>query len=142
MAFDVLINVILFISIDNSFMNRRMLFLSVYRAMILILYLIPYFIHISQSYVELYHTEDSSSIEIYDCIHYKNESNVLFCRRPGNIFELNRRQKICFPDSKNLFFSNSQQWSSSIEKADEYAAHLSYSSIVDHLIKRLRYSLK
>jgi hypothetical protein len=93
------------------------------------------FLQLSQSYVQLYHTEDSSSLEFYDCIHYKNDSNVKYCRRPGKVIELKRQHyQTCSPGSKNITYADLQQlnisvnevlqWSSSIEKADEYAAYL------------------
>lgn len=122
-------------------MNKNTLFETFYPTMILILYIILQLVFISQSYIELYHTEDSSSVEFYDCIHYKNDSNVLFCQRSGNASELNRLHQTCSSDSKNLSYADLQelnisthqvlQWSSSIEKADEYAAYLSNNSLFD-----------
>ncbi|CAF0857990.1 unnamed protein product [Adineta steineri] len=98
-------------------------------------------VHISQSFVQLYNTEDSSSVELYDCINFKNDSNVIYCRRPGKVIDLNRHRQTCSSYGTKIDYTTLQRlnisvdevlrWSSSVEKADEYAAYLSNTSVFD-----------
>ncbi|UJR34447.1 hypothetical protein I4U23_021854 [Adineta vaga] len=95
---------------------------------------ILYLYHDSQSFVQLNNTEDSSSLEFFDCIYYEHDSIVTYCRRPGKVIELNRQQQECFSNDEQITYSNLKKWNitsqevlqltSSIEQADEYAAYL------------------
>ncbi|CAF1017425.1 unnamed protein product [Adineta steineri] len=99
-------------------------------------------LHGSQSFVQLYNTEDSSSLEFYDCIYNENDATVMYCRRPGEVIELNRQQQRCFSSGKEITYANLQKWNitsqevlqltSSIEQADEYAAYLLNNSSFDN----------
>jgi hypothetical protein len=111
-----------------------------------LLYILCYFSTFSNSYVLFYHTENSSSVQYYDCIYYTrsmiqdNIQNVKYCR------QLNRSQLLphdfnqsCqnggrlwpFEELSRLNVSTSEvlQWSSSMEQTDRYAKYLSNSSL-------------
>ena len=107
--------------------------------MIQILLISLQLLHQSQSDVQLYNTEDSSSLEFYDCIHHKGDSHVKYCRRPGKAIVLDRRMQSCSLSGKRVTYADLRRlgiapnqvlhWSSSVEKAAEYAAYLFNESI-------------
>ena len=115
-------------------MTLVILSLSVTNSVILILLIILHVISLTQSDVQLYNTEDSPSLEFYDCIHYIDDSTVKYCRRPGMVTDLSRHHQSCSTVSERMTYADLQRlnvspnevlmWSSSVEKADDYAAYL------------------
>ncbi len=84
--------------------------------------------------IYLYETEDSSSIEFFDCIHHQN---LQYCRRPSNPISLQRNDisEGCYHNgtphsfvsllSKNINVSIVlHQWKSSIEKVEQYSRYI------------------
>jgi hypothetical protein len=82
--------------------------------------------------VLLYDTESSSTVEYLDCIYHTEDSIVKYCLRPGETLSLNRAGIRCINGGQKLFFftlteqnispTTVLQWSSSIERADDYAS--------------------
>jgi hypothetical protein len=82
----------------------------------------------------IYDTEDSNSLEHYDCIFYTlNNETVSYCQQlDSGPWQLDRSDASCQNDGvewtfESLYAANITpnellQWSSSIEKADDYAA--------------------
>ena len=84
--------------------------------------------------VYMYHTEDSPSIEFYDCVY---SMNLLYCRRPSTPISLFRNNASweCYYNgmghsftslrSKNISVSTIlHKWKSSIEMVEEYSRYL------------------
>ena len=93
-----------------------------------------FFPHVENS-IYLYYTEDSSSVEFFDCIHHVN---LLYCRRPFEPISLernNNQSKECYHNGTVHLFSSLlskkinvstilHKWKSSIEKAEEYSHYV------------------
>jgi hypothetical protein len=86
----------------------------------------------SHARVLLYDTEISIDIEYFDCIYHTEDSIVKYCRRLSRSGLSNRPELECANGGQKLFFNNLHeknissteilQWSSSIERADDYAS--------------------
>jgi hypothetical protein len=84
----------------------------------------------SHARVLLYDTEISIDIEYFDCIYHTEDSIVKYCRRLSRSGLSNRPELECANGGQKLFFNNLLeknissteilQWSSSIERADDY----------------------
>ena len=81
----------------------------------------------------LYNTDDSLSVEFYDCI---TDTNLPYCRRPSEPIALQRDQSIwhCYHNGTSHSFTSLMlnnisvstvlhEWNSSIEKAEEYSRY-------------------
>jgi hypothetical protein len=86
-----------------------------------------------KSSVYLYNTHDNLSVEFYDCI---IDTNLHYCRRPSEPITLQRDQLSWYCDHDGISYSFSSlllknvsvsavlhEWSSSIEKAEEYSRY-------------------
>ncbi|UJR18743.1 hypothetical protein I4U23_005649 [Adineta vaga] len=92
----------------------------------------------SYSFYLIYHTEDSPSVDFYDCVYYLSEqSSVKYCQRLSTGIRLNRNEKQqgnCFNNGHQISFKQLRQskvkpndlfgYSVSIEQADKYASYL------------------
>ena len=110
-----------------------------------LLFFLGYLLTFSNPYVLLYHTENSPSVQYYDCIYYTrlkiqdniqdmkycrqlNESQTLqrdfnqSCRNNGQLWTF---EKLSF---FNISPSDVLQWSSSLEQTDRYSQYLSNKS--------------
>ncbi|CAF1433313.1 unnamed protein product [Adineta steineri] len=98
--------------------------------LILILCLISYI----DNNIYLYYTEDSSSVEFYDCIY---QENFLYCRRPIEPISLERNNNLkeCYHNGTLHTFSSLQsnkinintilhKWKSSLEKVEEFSRYI------------------
>ncbi|CAF3810792.1 unnamed protein product, partial [Adineta steineri] len=98
--------------------------------LIVILCLISYI----DNNIYLYYTEDSSSVEFYDCIY---QENFLYCRRPIEPISLERNNNVkeCYHNGTLHTFSSLQlnkstintilhKWKSSLEKVEEYSRYI------------------
>ena len=100
----------------------------------------------SNSYVLLYHTENSPSVQYYDCIYYTrlkiqdNIQGVKYCRQLNNVQPLQRDfNQSCHNGGQlwsfdklsllNISPSDILQWSSSLEQTDLYLKYLSNYSL-------------
>jgi hypothetical protein len=116
-----------------------------YRTLIRLLHFLCYFSTFS-SYVLLYHTENSPSVQYYDCIYYtrsetqNNIQGVKYCRQLNESQSLQRDfNQTCHNDGQlrsfeklshlNVSASDVLQWSSSLEQTDRYSKYLSNSSL-------------
>ncbi len=110
-----------------------------------LLYILCYASTFSHSYVLLYHTENSFSMQYYDCMYYTrskmqdNIQGVKYCRQMNESQPLNRDfNQTChnngvlksFKELSHLNISASDvlRWSSSMEQTDLYSKYLSNSS--------------
>ena len=91
-------------------------------------------ISLVQASIYLYDTEDSASVEVFDCLYH---GLILYCRRPSQPVKLQRDKdsRLCHHQGiPHSFFSLWQQnvsvndvlhdWRSSLDKAEEYAHYL------------------
>ncbi len=111
-----------------------------------LLYFLCYFSTFSISYVLLYHTENSLSVQYYNCIYYKrleigdNIPDVKYCRQMNKNQLLHRDfNQSCHNGGilwsfKELFLLNVSasdvlKWSSSMGQTDHYSKYLSERSL-------------
>jgi hypothetical protein len=116
------------------------------RILILLLYFLYYSSIVANSYVLLYNTENSRSVQYYDCVYYTKPQiggdirGVKYCRQLNKTQSLQRDfNQSCHNDGElwlfeelsvlNISASDVLQWSSSIEQADRYSKYLSNSSL-------------
>jgi hypothetical protein len=91
------------------------------------------FLPLVEDSLYLYNTDDSLSVELYDCI---TDTDLPYCRRPSEPIVLQRDQQIwhCYhngtPHSFTSLILNNisvstvlHEWNSSIEKAEEYSLY-------------------
>ena len=84
--------------------------------------------------IYIFNTKDSSSVEFYDCIYYKN---ISYCRRPSDLISIyrNNLNGLCYNDGKahsfkSLWLNNISintivhKWNPSIEMVEEYSRYL------------------
>ncbi len=93
------------------------------------------------AYIQLFNTEDASSVQSYDCVYYKNvtlgnNETTPYCIRTNESVPLNRSfsTNACKNSGQEWSFRNLREmnisqdevltWNSSIEMADRYAAYL------------------
>jgi hypothetical protein len=90
------------------------------------------------SYIYVYDTEDGVSFEKMNCIYYGID-NIPYCQRSSPYFIFNGSAiQTCYNEGRRMNFSALKadgtepdvvlRWTSSIEKADDYAAFLYHSS--------------
>ncbi len=120
--------------------------MTLYHTLIHLLHLICYFSTFSNSYVLLYHTENSLSVQYYDCIYYtrseikNNIQGVKYCRQLNESQPLYRDfNQSCYNGGVlwsfkelsllNISVSDVLQWSSSMEQLDSYSKYLSNNSL-------------
>lgn len=118
-----------------------------HRTLIRLLYFLCYSSTFCNSYVLLYHTENSPSVQYYDCMYYtrsmiqNNIQGVKYCRQLNESQPLNRTfNQSCHNGGKlwsfeelsliNVSASDVLRWSSSMEQTDHYSKYLS-SGLVD-----------
>lgn len=96
----------------------------------LVLIFVVSIIRTFESLVLLYNTENGDGIEEYDCIYHTETSTIKYCARPGGSIYQSRNMDTCFNGERWNFselLSNDispwdvLSWSSSVEKADDYA---------------------
>jgi hypothetical protein len=96
----------------------------------IILIFIVAIINISEPGVLLYNTENGASVGEFDCIYYTQTSTVKYCGRRGGSMFVSRDMSTCLNGKRWNFselLSNEispwdiLSWSSSVEKADDYA---------------------
>lgn len=121
------------------------------KRLMFLLYCLFYLITLSNSYVLLYHTENSPSAQYFDCIDYINQENsfsgVKYCRQRNEVRSLQRDFKqSCYNSGQLWTFEKLSEhnisslevlkWSSSIEQTDRYAKYLLNHSLdrEDHYI--------
>jgi hypothetical protein len=119
--------------------------ITIHHKLIHHLHLLCYFLTFSNSYVLLYHTENSPSRQYYDCIYYTRSQNrdniqgVKYCRQLNESQLLQRDfNQSCQNDGQlrsfknlsllNISASDVLQWSSSLEQVDGYSKYLSNNS--------------
>jgi hypothetical protein len=99
---------------------------------IFFLYFVCYLLPFSNGYVLIYHTENSPSVQYFNCIYYKD---VKYCHQVVTPIPVQYDfNGICLNDGYfrsfselvllNVTVSDVLQWSSSIEQADRYAKYL------------------
>ena len=97
---------------------------------LVILLLLP----LIESRLDLYNTQDSPSVELYDCVQH---AKLFYCRRPTEPLALRREQTLgqCFHQGRahrfvDLRMANIsvarilREWKSSIEMVEEYSSYL------------------
>jgi hypothetical protein len=117
-----------------------------HRTFIRLLHFLCYLSTFSNSYVLLYHTENSPSVQYYDCAYYtqlahlNNIEGVKYCRQLNESQPLQRHfNQSCHNDGHlwtfeklfhfNVSASDVLQWSSSLEQTDRYSKYLFNSSV-------------
>ena len=117
-----------------------------HRTLIRLLCFLCYFSTFCNSYVLLYHTENSPSVQYYDCMYYtrsmiqNNIQGVKYCRQLNESQPLNRTfNQSCHDGGKlwsfeelsliNVSASDALRWSSSMEQTDCYSKYLSSGSV-------------
>ncbi|CAF3583830.1 unnamed protein product [Adineta steineri] len=110
--------------------------------LIYFLFYLGYFITFSNTHVLLYHTENSLSVQYYDCIYYTrlkiqdNIQDIKYCRQFNESQTLQRDfNQSCHNNGQlwtfeklssfNMSPSDVLQWSSSLEQTDRYSQYLS-----------------
>ena len=119
--------------------------MAVYR-MLIHLHLLCYFSTLfSNSYVLIYHTENSPSVQYFDCVYYtrsetqNNIQGVKYCRQLNESQPLQRNfSQSCHNSGQlwsfeklsqfNISTSDVLKWSSSMEQTDRYSKYVSGSS--------------
>lgn len=117
--------------------------MEVCRLIIVHFYFLQYFSIFSNSYILISHTENSRSLQYYDCLHHLDRDNyvVKYCRQLNESRQLQRDfPEQCYHNGKlwsfeelsarNISPSDVLQWSSSIEITDRYSRYLSDHSLV------------
>ncbi len=99
------------------------------RVLIVFIFIVS-LISICEPVVLLYNTENTSSTEEFHCIHYTESSTVKYCGRRGTGVRISESVNTC-SNGKRWHFSellsneispwDVLSWSSSVEKADDYA---------------------
>jgi len=100
---------------------------------LLLLFMLP----IVEEHENLYNTEDSLSVEFYDCVEH---NKLLYCRRPVAPIVLQRENEIweCYHNGIVHSFASLlkenisvntvlHDWGSTIEKAEEYSRYIKQS---------------
>jgi hypothetical protein len=110
-----------------------------------LLYFLCYLPTFSNPYILIYHTENSPSVQYYDCIYYTrseiqdNIQGVKYCRQLNESEPLERDfNESCHNNGHlwsfetlstlNVSTSDVLQWSSSLEQTDRYSQYLSNKS--------------
>jgi hypothetical protein len=110
-----------------------------------LLYFLCYLPTFSNPYILIYHTENSPSVQYYDCIYYTrseiqdNIQGVKYCRQLNESEPLERDfNESCHNNGHlwsfetlstlNVSTSDVLQWSSSLEQTDRYSKYLSNNS--------------
>ena len=104
------------------------------RKLLLLLIISIEMVSFVQAILYLYDTEESASVEVYDCFYY---ASLLYCRRPSQPIGLSHEeeQRLCHHQGvAHSFFSLWEKnasvnevlhhWKSSLDKAEEYAHYL------------------
>ncbi len=120
--------------------------MTLYHTWTSLLYFLCYCFTFSNSYVLLYHTENSPSVQYYDCMHYTRSKLENHIEGVKYCLQLNENQSLhrdfnqsCHNDSilrsfeelslLNVSTSDVLRWSSSMEQVDLYSKYLSNNSL-------------
>ena len=105
--------------------SHRCIFIDAYMMIIILLGNI-------HARILLHDTQESRIKEQFDCIYYTDDATVQYCRRSGDAWIFNGSNEECLNDRKQFSFQHlleqntspedALEWSSSIERADDYAS--------------------